>query len=262
VLIRSWNLFHGNTVPAGRSAHLGEMLARTAADGIDVLCAQEVPASELQRFACASLASRPAIGPFPIPTGLGRRLTTLHNGVLRSAFAGQGNAIVLGPGFELLSSTSLVLNPRGLRDREALRLGLGAWPRLAWAHERRTVHAARVRAPDGRTMLIANAHCTAYRPDLRLAGAELLRAARFARSTADTGDIVVLAGDFNVTLTGSAVLRSLCSEKWGFSAAGPGIDHVLVHGAASTALRVLPDEWRRYNDTLLSDHAPVEVEIE
>jgi hypothetical protein len=37
---------------------------------------------------------------------------------------------------------------------------------------------------------------------------------------------------------------------------------VLVHGAASTALRVLPDEWRRYNDTLLSDHAPVEVEIE
>ena len=262
MLIRSWNVFHGNTVPVGRASALGEMLARVAADGVDVFCAQELPASALRRFTCASLAARPSVGPFPIPAPAGGWLTHLHHGLLRSAFAGQGNGIMLGPRLELLSTATLVLNPRRLRDREALRLGLSARARLAWAHERRTVHAARVRLPDGRTMLVANAHCTSYAADTRLAGAELLRAASFARSTADTGDVVVLAGDFNQTFADSPVLRSLCSDDWGFSGAGPGIDHVLVHGASATAVRVLPDDWRRHGDALLSDHAPVEVEIE
>ncbi len=260
MLIRTWNLFHGNTVPPGRTAHLDEMLAR-GADGADVLCAQEVPAWALDRFTCARLAARPGIGPLPIPREAGRLLTSIDNGLLRSAFAGQGNAILLAPRHELLSAEDLVLNPRRFRDANALRLRLGPLPRLAWAHERRVVQAARLRTPVGQTLLVANAHCTSYAADTRLAEAELLRAAWFARSTAAPEDVVVLAGDFNLTFDGSTAMRELCSEAWGFSPAGPGIDHVLVHGATASELRVLPDEWRRHDGGLLSDHAPVEVEL-
>jgi endonuclease/exonuclease/phosphatase family metal-dependent hydrolase len=153
-----------------------------------------------------------------------------------------------------------VLNPRRTRDREALALRLGVLARLVWAHERRVVQAARFRVPDGRTFFVANLHCTSYDADPRLAEAELLRAAWFARSTAAREDVVVLAGDFNLT-SGSAVLRSLTDDEWGFSAPGPGIDHVLVHGAPAAPPRVLPDDWRRRGDVLLSDHAPVEVDV-
>jgi endonuclease/exonuclease/phosphatase family metal-dependent hydrolase len=260
MLIRSWNLFHGNTVPAARHAYLDEMLARVRADDVDVLCAQEVPAWALDRFTSGRLAARPAIGPLPITRELGRRLTALDHGLLRSAFSGQGNAIMLAAGHDLLAAPSLVLNPRRFRDEQALALGLGARPRLAWGHERRVVQAARFRSADGRTFFVANAHCTSYAADHRLAEVELLRAAWFARSNAAAGDVVVLAGDFNLT-SSSAVLRSLTDENWGFSAPGPGIDHVLVRGAASSPPRPLPEEWRRRGDVLLSDHAPVEVDI-
>jgi endonuclease/exonuclease/phosphatase family metal-dependent hydrolase len=220
-----------------------------------------VPAWALDRFTCSRVAARPAIGPFPITRALGRRLTEVNHGVLRSAFSGQGNAIMLAERHELLAAPSLVLNPRRFRDDQALTLRLGVRPRLAWGHERRVVHAARFRAPDGRTYFVANAHLTSYAADERLAEVELLRAAWFARSTAAAGDVVVLAGDLNLT-SRSAVLRSLTEEEWGFSAPGPGIDHVLVHGAASTPPHTLPEDWRRHGDRLLSDHPPVEVVIE
>lgn len=237
------------------------MLERTRADDVDVLCAQEVPAWALDRFTCSRVAARPALGPLPITPGVGRRLTGLNHGLLRSAFSGQGNAILLAEGHELLATPSLVLNPRRFRDAHALKLRLGVRPRLAWGHERRVVQAARFRTPAGRMCLVANAHCTSYAPDERLAEAELLRAAWFACAAAAAGDVVVLAGDFNLT-SHSAVLRSLTDDDWGFSAPAPGIDHVLVRGAASSQSRTLPDEWRRRGDALLSDHAPVEVEIE
>lgn len=259
--VRTWNLFHGNTVPAGREAYLDEMIGRMRADDVDMFCAQEVPTWALDRFTCSRGAARPAVGPVPITRELGRRLTDLNHGVLRSAFSGQGNAMLLADRHELIATPSLVLNPRRFRDDQALTLQLGARARLAWAHERRVVHAARFRAPDGRTYLVANAHCTSYTADDRLAEAELLRAAWFARSNAATEDVVVLAGDFNLT-SRSEVLRSLTEDDWGFSALGPGIDHVLVHGAASSPPRPLPEEWRRRGDVLLSDHAPIEVEIE
>jgi Endonuclease/Exonuclease/phosphatase family len=261
VRIRSWNLFHGNSVPPGPKAYLDEMLERMRADDVDVLCAQEVPAWALDKFTCWRLAVRPAIGPVPITSALGRRLTGLNHGLLRSAFSGQGNAIMLAQCHDLLATPSLVLNPRRFRNDQALSLGLGVQPRLAWGHERRVVQAARFRSPAGRTYFVANVHCTSYAADERLAEVELLRAAWFARSTATAGDVVVLAGDFNLT-SRSTVLSSLTSEEWGFSAVGPGIDHVLVHGAASSPPRQLPEDWRRRGDVLLSDHPPVEVIIE
>jgi endonuclease/exonuclease/phosphatase family metal-dependent hydrolase len=104
-------------------------------------------------------------------------------------------------------------------------------------------------------------HCTSYPADERLADAELLRAAWFAVSTAAPEDVVVLAGDFNVRAAGSRTLRDLAGTEWGFSEPGPGIDHILVRGATAGGLRRWPDEQRKLGERLLSDHAPVELEI-
>jgi endonuclease/exonuclease/phosphatase family metal-dependent hydrolase len=258
VLIRSWNLFHGNAVPPERRAFLDEMVELATADDPDVLCVQEVPAWALERFTAGDVAARPTLGPLPSSAMIGQRLTALHHGVLRSAFSGQGNAVHVASRHLVLAHTRLTLNPRRFRDAESRKLGLGLVARLAWAKERRIVQAVRVAAA-GRTYLVANLHCTSF-PDRRLAQAEVRRAAWFATSTALPEDIVILAGDFN--LTGSAdILKELRSDAWGFSAAGPGIDHVLVRGADAGTARRWPTEERRVGGRLLSDHAPVEVDV-
>jgi endonuclease/exonuclease/phosphatase family metal-dependent hydrolase len=257
VLVRSWNLFHGNTKPPQRRAFLDEMIRLATADDPDVLCLQEVPAWALARFTAGDVAARPrALSP-----RLGRRLTDLHHGVLRSAFSGQGNAIQVSPRLRVLSHTRLVLNAYRFRARLARELALDLRARLAWARERRVVQAVRVAGADGRTFLVANLHCTSWH-DRRLADAEVRRAAWFATSTAEPADVVVLAGDFNVTVADSPTLRELATPEWGFSRADVGIDHILVRGAYVSPLRRWPDEQRTHDGALLSDHAPVEVDVE
>ena len=261
MLVRSWNLFHGNTVPPQRAGFLGEMIRLATADDPDVLCVQEVPAWALGLFTAGEVAARPRLGPIPINAGFGQRLTRPHQGLFRSAFSGQGNAILVGPGPRLLSRSALTLNPRRFRDARARLLRLGARARAAWARERRVVQAVRLADETGRTFMIANLHCTSYAADERLADAELLRAAWFAVSEAQPEDVVVLAGDFNVTAARSSTLRDLTNEEWGFSEPGPGIDHILVRGAPSTPVRRWPDDRRVHGGRILSDHAPVELDI-
>jgi len=256
VLVRSWNLFHGNTLPPQRRAYLDEMLRVATADDPDVLCAQEVPAWALRRFTAGDLAARPRAG----SRRLGRRLTDLNHGLLRSAFSGQGNGILAAPRLRVLGHERLTLNPRPFRDAQARELKLRRVTRLAWARERRIVQALRLEDADGRTFLVANLHCTSFSADRRLAETELRRAAWFATSTAEPEDVVVLAGDFNVTAD-SPALEELCSSEWGFSGAGPGIDHILVRGAPVTPIRRWPEDRREYNGRLLSDHAPVELDV-
>jgi endonuclease/exonuclease/phosphatase family metal-dependent hydrolase len=260
VLVRTWNLFHGNTKPPGRHAFLDEMVELATADDPDVLCLQEVPAWALGRFTVGDVAVRPSLGPLPIPSTLGRVLTDVHHGLLRSAFAGQGNAIQLSTRLTVLAHWVLTLNTRRFRDSQARELDLTAIERLAWAKERRIVQAVRARAPDGRSYLISNTHCTGS-PDKRIPDAELLRAAWFATSLAQPEDVVVLAGDFNVRPERSRTLEALAGPDWGFSTPGPGIDHVLVRGAPCSPLRRWEDARRRREGALLSDHAPVELDI-
>jgi endonuclease/exonuclease/phosphatase family metal-dependent hydrolase len=261
VLVRSWNLYHGNAVPPERRAFLADMVRLATVDEPDVLCVQEVPAWALRDFTVGALAARPFMGPIPITARIGRDLTEVHHGKLRSAFAGQGNALLLSPRLSVLEHRVLRLNSRRFRTAQAAALGLSAAARLVWAKERRVVHAARLAHADGRVFLVANLHCTSYRHDQRLADAELLRAAWFASSLAQPGDILVLAGDFNARLASSPTLRDLTGPEWGFSPAGPGIDHILVRGAVATPLHVWPEAQRRHGVRLLSDHAPVELEI-
>lgn len=261
MLVRSWNLFHGNTVPPQRRAHLHAMVRLATADAPDVLCLQEVPAWALAEFTIGDVAARPVIGPVPITARVGRTLTDVHHGVLRSAFAGQGNALQLAPRLRVLDHRVLTLNPGRFRRAQGRALGLAPRARRAWAKERRIVQAARLEALDGRTFVVANLHCTSYAPDQRLPDAELLRAAWFVSSLAEPGDVQVLAGDFNVLASRSCTLADLTGPEWGFSAAGPGIDHILVRGAEATELGRWPDAQRAHGDRLLSDHAPVELEI-
>lgn len=269
LLVRTWNLFHGNAQPPERHAYLDEMVRLAAADQPDVLCLQEVPVWALSHLAGWSgmrafgdVAQPPRFGPLPIPAELGRALTSIDHGLLRSAFTGQANAILLSNEAEVLAHDRLVLNSREFREREAGRLSLGLVARLAWAKERRIVQAVRARWGDGPTVLLANLHATSYPGDQRLADVELLRAATFVDGLAEPGDVVVLAGDFNVTPERSATQAELTDGDWGFSAIDvPGIDRIFVRGAPIEAAIRWPAAQRRLDGRVLSDHAPVEARV-
>ena len=268
MLIRTWNLFHGNTKPPQRQAFLEEMVQLAVSDDPDVVALQEVPAWGLQLLgqwsgytAVPALAARPMLGPLPSNPAMGRVLTSLNSGVLRSVFSGQGNAILVAPRLRVLDQHTLVLNPRRFRRAQAGWLGLGVPARLAWAKERRVAQVVRV-ADGKRTFLVANLHATSYPPDERLADAELLRAFTYVDGIARPQEPVAVAGDFNVTYERSRTLGDVAGPEWGFSEPGPGIDQVLVR---ELALECGPDRWpderREAHGALLSDHAPVEVVV-
>jgi endonuclease/exonuclease/phosphatase family metal-dependent hydrolase len=262
LLVRSWNVFHGNAEQPGRDGFLEEMIRLAVADRPDVLCLQEVPAWAAARLgdwsgmtAVVDVAAPPRLGPFPLTAELGGRLTRLNNGLFRSLFAGQANAILLRPGIEVAERRTIVLNARPFRALQARELGLDLVTRLAWVKERRICQVVRTGEA-----VVANLHATSSR-DHRVPDAELLRAATFADGLAQPGETVVLAGDFNVRPGQSGTLRDLTGPEWGFSAAGPGIDHVLVRDGVASPLAVWPEERRRLDGRLLSDHAPVEAVV-
>jgi endonuclease/exonuclease/phosphatase family metal-dependent hydrolase len=264
VLIRSWNLFHGRTFPSGRKRYFERMVRLICEGGPAIVALQELAVATLPRLeawsGCAAYGDVAA--PARLPRGLGTILTDLDPTRLRSAVEGQANAILVARGLEVTDHRSIVLNPRGFRKRNVEELGLGLVARFAWARERRICQAVRIRLEDGPTVVVGNLHATSFRDDKRLADAELLRAAAFVDGLAEPGEPVVLAGDFNVTVVSSPTLRALSTSEWGFSPAGPGVDHVLVRGLIPEGPeRHWPEDLRRHGDVLLSDHAPVELEV-
>jgi endonuclease/exonuclease/phosphatase family metal-dependent hydrolase len=266
LLLRSWNLFHGNAVPPERRAFLEDTVRLGTADGPDVLCLQEVPAWALSRLAewsgmqaLGEVAARPRIGPFPSTAGVGRLLTAVHHGALRSAFSGQANAILVSPRLRVLGRDRIVLNAPRFRRAQARTLGLGLVARLAWAKERRVCLAVRLRLEDGSTLALANLHATSFAADPRLADAELIRAASFLEAFAGAGEPAVLAGDYNVRAASSRALPELAA--WGFAGGGTIVDHILARDAAIGPVLRWDDDRRRVDGRLLSDHAPLEVTI-
>lgn len=230
MLIRSWNLFHGNTFPPGRRSRLEQMVRLATDDGPDALCLQEVPLwalSWLPRWSGMTVqhvVTRRAL----LGVWLGGAITRLHNGLFRSSLAGQANAILLAPGLE----------PREHR-----------WLRIdEHRREPRLCHAVRL---DG--LVVANLHATNDLRDPTVPAAEIVRAEAFVTDVA-AGLPCILAGDFNLR-------ADSLHELPGWSALGPGIDHVLVRGLSVSPLSVWPVERRRHNGAVLSDHSPVEVTI-
>jgi endonuclease/exonuclease/phosphatase family metal-dependent hydrolase len=248
LLIRTWNVFHGMSSPPDRRSYLERMLRLATEDEPDVLCLQEVPSWALGRLAgWSGMQSFGAVAKrAPLPGELGGRMTELHQARFRSVFVGQANAILLRPGLRALATGSIVLNPTAFRRRLARELGLDVRRRLRWAKERRVCHAVRTDA-----LTVANLHGSAVH-DWRLPDAELLRAATFADDFAEPDDVLVLAGDFNVQ---DPLLAA-------YAGAVDGIDHVLVRGAAATAVVAWSLEQRRQNRVVLSDHPVVEARIE
>jgi endonuclease/exonuclease/phosphatase family metal-dependent hydrolase len=263
LLVRTWNVFHGNAHPPGRRGFLAEAVRLATVDGPDVVCLQELPVWSLSRLegwsgmrAFGAVASRPSLRSAEV----GRVVTQRHQGLLRSAVTGQANAILLSRELKPLGDGSIVLNPRGVRRTQARALGLHRQVRLAWAKERRVCHAVRFEAGD-RFVTVANLHASSVR-DRRCQDGELLRAAVFAEAFAEPNDVLVLAGDFNTVIGESTTFEQLASPAWGFSAPIRGLDQILVRGAQASRPERWPEERRRVDGRLLSDHAPVEVTIE
>jgi endonuclease/exonuclease/phosphatase family metal-dependent hydrolase len=263
LLVRTWNLFHGNAVPPERRGFLEEMVRLASADEPDALCLQELPVWSLPRLegwsgmrAFGAVASRPLF----VSGRLGGAITELHHGLLRSAFTGQANAILFGQALRPLAVESIVLNPRGFRRAQARALGLDRSVRFAWAKERRVCQAVRTET-EGRFLTVANLHVSKL-PDPRAKDAELLRGATFAAAFAEPGDALVLAGDLNVVIGKSRLPEQLAGPDWGFTEPIPGLDQVLVSRATASRGERWPDERRRVGGRLLSDHGPVEARIE
>jgi len=238
------------------------MVRLASADRPAVLCLQEVPVWALPELgdwsgmaALGAVAQRPTLGPIPSTAGVGRVLTDLDHGLLRSAFTGQANAILLSSELRIQDHRHVFLNPFRFRRAQARRLGIVE--RLAWGKERRVCQAVRVQDGD-RTLLIGNLHATGFVNKL-VPDAELLRAAVFVDGMARPAEPVLLCGDFNLSIADSRTLADLVEPEWGFSGPTPtGIDHILARGLEASPPVRWPAERRRQEGRLLSDHAPVE----
>jgi endonuclease/exonuclease/phosphatase family metal-dependent hydrolase len=243
LVVRTWNLFHGNTVPPGRRAYLREMVELVTADRPAVVCLQEVPVWALAHLqgwsggmtSTGIVAAPPRLG----SATLGRLLTELHHGLLRSAFTGQANAILVdrpiaGGPVDGGRVDGAVTGERTLT--------------VSSAGERRVCQAVTV---DG--LVVVNFHVTGGVP----ADEQFARVVEFAEPL---GDQVVIAGDANLRPGSGTAYERL--RALGFSAPLPdSIDQIVVRGVDATPPRRWPDEDRRYGTRLLSDHAPVELVV-
>jgi endonuclease/exonuclease/phosphatase family metal-dependent hydrolase len=230
LLVRTWNLFHGNAVPPRRRGYLREMVELVTGDRPDVVALQEVPVwalKQLERWSGMQpfgvVAARPRLG----SAELGRWITELHHGLFRSALTGQANALLVAPSLSVEDERTLTVSQAG---------------------ERRVCQSARI----GGLAVVANFHVTGGGP----ADEQFHRVAEFA---AAQDERVVLAGDANLR-PGQGRTYALLRE-WGFSDPAPGIDQILVRGLPSTPPVVWPEERRRVGGALLSDHAPVELTV-
>lgn len=232
LLIRTWNVFHGNADPPRRAGYLRRMVELVTADAPDVVCLQEVPVwalpvidnwSGMRRF---EAVTRAPLWPGPLSTWV----TRIHQGFFRSGLAGQANAILVAPAH---ATTDL--------GHERISEG---------TRERRVVHAVRIAGDPGVTVGNLHASNDFARPDVPRA--EAARAATYVGRSAVSGDVLVLAGDFNV---GDPRLE-------GFGPGTGGIDHVLVRGALDVSIVVWPRTRREQNGVVLSDHPVVEAHVE
>jgi len=223
MLVRSWNVFHGNACPPERRDFLADMIRLATADRPDILCLQELPVWSLRWLgewsgmtAVGDVAARPLL-----PAQLAKAITDLHHGLFRSAFTGQANAILLAHGLQAVERRVVELERSEHRICQGVLLEGG--------------------------VALANLHASGGR---RGSGEDELRRA-VALLDSLRGEVEILAGDFN-----------LRPRLDGFPPPGPGIDHVLVRGAPAGPIEQWPIERRTLNGRVLSDHAPVEIHVD
>jgi endonuclease/exonuclease/phosphatase family metal-dependent hydrolase len=158
LVIRTWNVFHGNTDPPGRRAYLRQMIELMSRDRPDVVCLQELPVWALARLgAWSGMHAIGAVARRPLLRCGARAITALNHGLLRSALTGEADAILTG--------------------RPATDLGATV---VGERHLRRIAHAIEL---DGVT--VVNLHIDEDRAELD-------------RALALAGDRAVVAGDTNL----------------------------------------------------------------
>jgi len=181
LLVRTWNVFHGNACTPGRRGYLRQMIELASRDRPDVLCLQEVPLWALAHHLSDWSEGMHVATTTTLPSRLPRRfagwMSRRHQGLWRSAIAGQANAILVAPAHTF-------------EELDELRVSMPS------QHPRR-IHAACVA---GRVVIV-NAHISA---DV----GELERTFAFA----ETWATVVLAGDLN--------LRAIKRPGWSAPARG------------------------------------------
>src|SRR5262249_50851401 len=246
------------------------MVELITADHPDIVCLQEVPAWALPRVATWAgmnsvwaRARRPKLGPIPIPAPLGRGLTAPHHGVTRSGFAGQGNVILFPVAGKIREEKSITLNTNPFCEERGQLLGLTPKQMVAWEKERGVRPLVQYGLPTRWLFLAATLHAS-HLPDPRLADAELRRGINFVIRCSELEETLIVGGDFNVTAEASSTVQELVTapieSRW--RQAGPGIDQFLLRRAIATSVRVWPNEHRTLNGKILSDHAPVEIDVE
>ena len=126
LVVRTWNVFHGNALPPRRRGYLREMIELACRDQPDVLCLQELPVwgisrldewSSMQSFAVVARAPR-------VPGPIGVRVTRMNQGFFRSAFVGQANAILVGRSLEAEDRGHLQISDPGRERRLAQAVGV------------------------------------------------------------------------------------------------------------------------------------------
>ena len=230
ILVRTWNLFHGNAVPSERRGYLREMVELVTADAPGIVCLQEVPVWALRQLeAWSGMRALGAIAAAPrVNAELGRWITELHHGILRSALTGQANAMLVAQGLDVVEERTLVISESG---------------------ERRVCQLARV----GGLGAVGNFHASGG-PG---ADEQFRRAVDFV---AGADEHAILAGDANVRPGEGQTYNDLANL--GFSEPlADSIDQVVVRGLASSPPSAWPAERRSLRGRLLSDHAPVELTV-
>ncbi len=231
LLVRSWNIHHGMTSPHTRRNYLEQAVRLIASDRPGVVCLQEVPLwgrRHLEGWSEMRMIWNSARRIW-FPPRLGGWITRLNQGFFRSAVSGQANAILLDHRLQPLEQRWTVIS-RGRR-------------------ERRICQAVRLEG-----MVIANLHASGVAGHPEIGAAEVSRALAWLESRGQSGDALILAGDFNLR-------PKQLPDLPDFSPPGSGIDHVLVRGAEAGSLDVWPEARRTIGVGVLSDHAPVEIGI-
>jgi endonuclease/exonuclease/phosphatase family metal-dependent hydrolase len=230
ILVRTWNLFHGNAVPPERRGYLRQMVELVTSDRPGIVCLQEVPVWALRYLErWSGMHALGAIAATPRGNAeLGRWITELHHGVLRSAFTGQANAMLVAQDLDVVEDDPLVISKSG---------------------ERRVCQLSRV----GGLGVVGNFHATGG----QVADEQFGRAVDFVASA---DEHAILAGDANLRPGEGETFGRL--DSLGFSPPLTGsIDQIVVRGLAATPPTAWPLERRRLGGKLLSDHAPVELTV-
>lgn len=228
MVVRAWNVFHGNASPPRRHAYLREMIELITAGRPAVVCLQEVPVwalSHLERWsgmrAAGSVGARPRLG----SAQLGRLITEAHHGLVRSAVTGQANAILVDGAFD--DARSVVVSSNG---------------------ERRVFQSLRL--ADGTA--VGNFHLSGEWAQLQFD--------RVLDAVEGLGERVILAGDVNLRPDAGGAYERL--RALGFSQPlADSIDQIVVRGLPASSPVAWPQTKRRIDGLVLSDHAPVELSV-